>query len=55
MAVVRRLFIRVVAASNQINVGVRDYALELVRQNYRDFGPTLTAEAYKENFVDEVT
>ena len=23
---------------------IRDYALELVRQNYRDFGPTFAAE-----------
>jgi transposase len=28
-------------ASNRLNDGVRDYTLELVRQNYRDFGPTL--------------
>jgi transposase len=35
-------------ASNRINIGVRDYALELVRWNYRDFGPTLAAEALRE-------
>jgi len=34
-------------ASNRINVGVRDYALELVRQNYRDFGPILATEALR--------
>jgi transposase len=32
------------APTNQFNLGVRDYAVELVRQNYRDFGPTLAAE-----------
>jgi transposase len=35
-------------ASNRINVGVRDYTLELVRHNYRDFGPTLAAEALQQ-------
>ena len=35
------------ASNNQLGVGVRDYALELVRHNYRDFGPTL-AEALLE-------
>jgi hypothetical protein len=42
-------------ASKQINVGVRDYALELVRQNYRDFGPTLAAEALRERHGLEVS
>jgi hypothetical protein len=36
------------ASNNQLGVGLRDYALELVRQNYRDFGPTLAAEALLE-------
>jgi hypothetical protein len=38
-----------------VNVGVRDYALELVRQNYRDFGPTLAAEALRERHGLEVS
>jgi transposase len=42
-------------ASNRINAGVRDYALELVRQNYRDFGPTLAAEALQERHGLEVS
>ena len=33
-------------ASNSLSVGVRDYVLELVRQNYRDFGPTLAARGF---------
>ena len=31
-------------ASNRLSEGAREYVLELVRQNYRDFGPTLAAE-----------
>ncbi len=42
-------------ASNRINSGIRDYALELVRQNYRDFGPTLAAEALRERHGLEVS
>lgn len=42
-------------ASNRINAGVRDYALELVRQNYRDFGPTLAAEALQARHGLEVS
>jgi hypothetical protein len=42
-------------ANNRINVGIRDYALELVRQNYRDFGPTLAAEALRERHDLEVS
>lgn len=33
------------SSNNQLSVGVREYALELVRQSYRDFGPTLATEA----------
>lgn len=33
------------SSNNQLNPGVRQYALELVRQSYRDFGPTLATEA----------
>jgi hypothetical protein len=32
-------------ASNRLGPGVQEYVLELVRQNFRDFGPTLAAEA----------
>jgi hypothetical protein len=28
----------------QLSTGVREYALELIRKNYRDFGPTFAAE-----------
>lgn len=42
-------------ASNRINVDVRDYTLELVRQNYRDFGPTLAAEVLLERNGIEVS
>jgi transposase len=31
-------------ASNKLSSGVRELVLELVRQHYRDFGPTLAAE-----------
>jgi transposase len=42
-------------ASNRFNAGVRDYALELVRQNYRDYGPTLAAEVLQERHGVEVS
>lgn len=42
-------------ATNTFNVGVRDYVLELVRQNYRDFGPTLASEALLERHSIEVS
>jgi transposase len=32
------------ASNYQLSSGTRDYALELIRQSYRDFGPTLAAE-----------
>jgi hypothetical protein len=32
------------ASNYQLSTGIRDYALELIRQSYRDFGPTLAAE-----------
>jgi transposase len=35
-------------ASNKLASGVRQMVLELVRQNYRDFGPTLAAEVLLE-------
>ncbi|MDQ2732880.1 MAG: helix-turn-helix domain-containing protein [Armatimonadota bacterium] len=28
-------------SNNHLEAGIREYALELVRRNYRDFGPTL--------------
>lgn len=31
-------------SNNRIQAGIRDYAIELVRQNYPDFGPTFAAE-----------
>jgi transposase len=42
-------------ASNSLSTGVRDYVLELVRQNYRDFGPTLAAEVLLERDGIEVS
>src|SRR5271155_5617112 len=42
-------------ASNSLSAGVRDYVLELVRQNYRDFGPTLAAEVLLERNGIEVS
>ncbi len=42
-------------ATNTFNVGLRDYALQLVRQNYRDFGPTLASEALLERHGFEVS
>jgi transposase len=32
------------SSNYQLSAGIRDYALELIRQSYRDFGPTLAAE-----------
>ena len=42
-------------ASNRLNDGLRDYVLELVRQNYRDFGPTLAAEVLLERHGVDVS
>ena len=42
-------------ASNRLGPGVQEYVLELVRQNFRDFGPTLAAEALLERHVVEVS
>lgn len=36
------------SSNNQLSVGVREYAMELVRRSYRDFGPTLATEALLE-------
>jgi transposase len=36
------------SSNYQLSAGIRDYALELIRQNYRDFGPTLAAEVLLE-------
>ena len=35
-------------SNNQLDPGVREYVLELIRRQYRDFGPTLAAEALLE-------
>ena len=35
-------------SNRKINAGIRAYAVELVRSHYRDFGPTLAAEALAE-------
>src|SRR5258705_4564815 len=42
-------------ASNGLGPGVQEYVLELVRQNFRDFGPTLAAEALLERHGVEVS
>jgi transposase len=42
-------------ASNKLASGVRELVLELVRQNYRDFGPTLAAEVLLERHGIEVS
>ncbi len=41
-------------ASNKLGLGVRELVLELVRQNYYDFGPTLAAEVLLERHGIEV-
>jgi hypothetical protein len=35
-------------SNNQLIVGIREYAVELVRTRYSDFGPTLAAETLLE-------
>jgi transposase len=42
-------------ASNKLSSGVRELVLELVRQHYRDFGPTLAAEVLLERHGVEVS
>ena len=42
-------------ASNKLGSGVRELVLELVRQHYRDFGPTLAAEVLLERHGVEVS
>src|SRR5205823_2946157 len=42
-------------ASNRLGPGVQEYVLELVRQNFRDFGPTLAAESLLERHGVEVS
>jgi len=42
-------------ASNRLSHGVRDYVLELVRQNYCDFGPTLAAKVILERHDVDVS
>ena len=43
------------ASNYQLSAGMREYAVELVRQNYRDFGPTLASEALLERHGIEVS
>ena len=43
------------ASNYQLSAGIREYAVELVRQNYRDFGPTLAAEVLIERHGIEVS
>ena len=43
------------SANNRLRDGIRDYALELVRQNYRDFGPTFAAEVLLDRHGVEVS
>ena len=42
-------------ASSRLGIRVREYVLELVRQQYRDFGPTLAAEVLLERHGVEVS
>lgn len=42
-------------ASNKLGSGVRELVLELVRQNYRDFGPTLAAEVLLDRHGVEIS
>jgi transposase len=42
-------------ASNRLEPGVQQYVLELVRKNYRDFGPTLAAEVLLQRHAVEVS
>jgi hypothetical protein len=42
-------------APNRLGPGVQEYVLELARQNFRDFGPTLAAEALLERHGVEVS
>lgn len=42
-------------ASNKLGAGIRELVLELVRQNYRDFGPTLACEVLLERHGVEVS
>jgi transposase len=39
----------------QLNPGLQSYVTELVRQNYRDFGPTLAAEALQERHEVQIS
>ncbi|WP_263377173.1 helix-turn-helix domain-containing protein [Granulicella aggregans] len=42
-------------ASNRLSAGTRELVLELVRQSYRDFGPTLAAEVLLDRHSIEVS
>ena len=43
------------ASNYQLSAGLREYTVDLVRQNYRDFGPTLAAEVLLERHGVEVS
>ncbi len=43
------------SASNKLGAGVRELVLELIRQNYRDFGPTFAAEMLQERHGVQVS
>ncbi len=43
------------ASNYQLSAGTREYAVEPVRHNYRDFGPTLAAEALIERHGVEIS
>jgi hypothetical protein len=42
-------------AVNRLGAGVQEYVLGLIRQNFRDFGPTLAAEALLERHGVEIS
>ncbi len=42
------------ASNRQTNAGVREYAVELVRSRYADFGPTLATEVLLEKHAIKV-
>ena len=43
------------ASNYHLGAGIREYTLELVRQKYRDFGPTLAAEVLLEKHALHVS
>ena len=43
------------SSNNRVNPGIQQYAIELVRSNYADFGPTLAAEMLAEKHALKVS